>query len=487
MTGRRGRLRRRIIAWAVGLVVALVALQAALALALPALGGAGWRAALLCVLGLVLGLLWGILLARQLARPLDTLAASARALGSGDLAHRVPATSDPTGLADALNAMAEGLERERARLESARAAAAELYDGLPDPSCVIDADSELVLRCNRALCELLGKSREAVLGAPARELFPEDSHDEARRVLEACLARGVAERVSLAVRTLDGSLREVAVGLVPVRDPTGRVGQLRSTWWEIGGLVADRRALQRAKDQLELALRNRTRELEAARRELQRFASVASHDLRAPLRAVSSFCELLEAEYSPQLDDDARQYIRFAVEGARGMGRLIDDLLAFARAGQNPPQREDCDVAAVVSRLRGELRERLAESGAEISHGALPSVRADPEMLALILRHMFGNALRYRSPARPPRIELGVEDAGGLWRFRVEDNGQGIVEEDLLRIFQPFIRGRNRAADKGAGLGLAICQRLVELHGGTIAVSSVRDEGSVFTFSVAQA
>lgn len=240
--------------------------------------------------------------------------------------------------------------------------------------------------------------------------------------------------------------------------------------------IGEREAAQSA--QAELA-----RELGRSNAELEQLAYVASHDLQEPLRMVASYLQLLEYKYEGKLDAQAHEFIRFAVDGARRMQALIDDLLTYSRAGTAEPSAPT-DSGCALDRALGGLRLLIAETGARVVRGKLPCVMASPSSLAQVFQNLIGNALKFRGPA-PPRVEVWAEpDADGYWRFTVRDNGIGVAPEYHERIFVMFQRLHRRSEYEGTGIGLAICKKIVERHGGRIWVDSSPGQGASFRFTL---
>ncbi len=232
------------------------------------------------------------------------------------------------------------------------------------------------------------------------------------------------------------------------------------------------------------ALRDAESDLRRSNAELEQFAYVASHDLQEPLRKVASFCQLLQQRYGGQLDDRADQYIGFAVDGARRMQDLINDLLAFSRVGrmENPHTEVDCD--ALVARVRVDLARAIEESDAVIETGPLPTVRGDAGLLRLVFQNLFANAIKFRAEAAPV-VEIDVEREDSFWRFRVSDNGIGIDPEYEERIFVLFQRLHPRTQYEGTGIGLAMCRKIVEYHGGRMWLDTGHTgAGSTFYFTL---
>jgi signal transduction histidine kinase len=210
-------------------------------------------------------------------------------------------------------------------------------------------------------------------------------------------------------------------------------------------------------------------DLKRSNAELEQFAYVASHDLQEPLRKVASFCQLLQSRYGGQLDERADQYIGFAVDGAKRMQELINDLLAFSRVGRAGAPGRDVDLGAVVRAAEGNLAERIQESGATVEVGELPTVRGDSGLLTLVFQNLIGNAIKFRGEDPPlVRIEARTDGDGGPWELTVADNGIGIEGEYADRIFVIFQRLHSRATYEGTGIGLAMVRKIVEHHGGRV-------------------
>jgi len=240
-------------------------------------------------------------------------------------------------------------------------------------------------------------------------------------------------------------------------------------------LDAARRAVAQAEEQ--------AAHLEARNADLEQFAYVASHDLQEPLRMVTSFLQLLERRYAGQLDERADEYIRYSVDGAKRMQTLIQDLLAFSRVGTQGGELVPVDAEEVVEEARRVLGPAAAEAGATISYGPLPTVNGDHGQLLQLFQNLLGNAIKFRGDT-PPEVRVEAHKEGTRWRFEVRDNGIGVAEEHRQRVFQVFQRLHTRDEYEGTGIGLAICKRIVERHGGEIGVESAMGEGTTFWFTL---
>jgi signal transduction histidine kinase len=228
----------------------------------------------------------------------------------------------------------------------------------------------------------------------------------------------------------------------------------------------------------------RTRELQRSNSDLEQFAYVASHDLQEPLRKVTSFCQLIQRRYQGQLDERGEQYIEFAVDGARRMQVLINDLLAFSRVGRKSGEFVLVDMGTVLAAAMANLATAVEESGAQVEHDALPAVRGEATLLTVLLQNLLSNAIKFRGDA-PPRISFSATRSPGEWTFAMADNGIGIEAEYADRIFVIFQRLHARSAYPGTGIGLAMAKKIVEYHGGRIWLdTTAAGSGTTFKFTL---
>jgi signal transduction histidine kinase len=249
-------------------------------------------------------------------------------------------------------------------------------------------------------------------------------------------------------------------------------------------------ALERSKEALEALVADRTSELTRANEELARsnaeleqFAYAASHDLQEPLRMVTSYLGLVERRYADRLDERARTFIGYAVDGAARMRTLITDLLAYSRIGRREEPRTLTDIGACLGDALGNLTVAIAESGATVTHDPLPLLSVNAPQIATLFQNLLGNAVKFRGE-ESPRIHVSAERQPTAWVFGVRDNGIGIAPEHHDRIFTVFQRLHTRAEYPGTGIGLAICRKVVERHGGRMWVESEPGKGSTFFFTL---
>ena len=240
--------------------------------------------------------------------------------------------------------------------------------------------------------------------------------------------------------------------------------------------VTERRSAERE-------LREATEALRRSNRDLEQFASAASHDLQEPLRMIASFLQLLQADYGDRLDDKANEFIEIAVDGATRMRRLVSDLLEYAQVDARPGPVEACDVGHAVDNALMNLRVAIAESGAQVQVDELPNVPADETQLTQLFQNLIGNAVKFRGDAQP-RIRVTAARSGSEWEFAVSDEGIGVAPEYADKIFMIFERLHGREEYGGTGIGLAMCARIVERHGGTIWLDTAAGEGTTIRFSL---
>jgi signal transduction histidine kinase len=244
-------------------------------------------------------------------------------------------------------------------------------------------------------------------------------------------------------------------------------------------LRAAERALTLANSRLEAV----NCDLKKSNESLEQFAYVASHDLQEPLRTVTTFASLLERSLGGRLTGEEQQYVEYIVGGANRMRTLIDDLLHYSQIGQSPAATASVDLNAVFAWAKENLRELIAQSGAELTSENLPCVRGDEAQLCHVFQNLIGNAIKYRNPDVTPRVHFAASLKDGRWLVRVEDNGIGIEREYWDYVFIPFKRLHGRDIP-GTGIGLAVCRRVIEAHGGRIWLDSTFGKGSAFSFTL---
>jgi PAS domain S-box-containing protein len=304
-----------------------------------------------------------------------------------------------------------------------------------------------------------------------RIVHPEDRKDVEEYPAET-LESSVSHSQEFRIITKSGETRWIDHQCFPICDETGRVIGRRGMNLD----VTERK-------QAEKELKNTLIDLERSNQELEQFAYVASHDLQEPLRMISSFTQLLARRYQGRLDQDADEFIAYALEGTENMQRLINDLLAYSRVGTHGKPPAPTSSGQALDRALENLKLTIEESGAEVSGGDLPVVGADDVQLTQLFQNLVANAIKFRS-AKPLEIRIDCEARGGEWVFSVRDNGIGIDPQYFDRIFIVFQRLHERGKYPGTGIGLAVCKKIVQRHGGRIWVESEPGKGSTFFFSL---
>lgn len=321
---------------------------------------------------------------------------------------------------------------------------------------------------------LFGYTREEVIGQNINRLMPPPYRGEHDGYLDTYGRTGQAKIIGLGrdvvARRKDGTTFPIHLSV-----SENNLGSRRL----YTGMVIDITERKAAEE----ALQGYIEALKLSNEELEHFAYVASHDLQEPLRTVSSFARLLQQRYGEQFDADADEFIDFIVEGTERMQALIKALLSYSRVGRQDLKRMPVSVEKLVQRTLDGLRSMIDEAGAEISLSSFPTVRADPVLLGLVLQNLISNAIKFRGAA-PLRIHISCEKTGTMWRFAVCDNGIGIDMSYRDRIFEVFKRLHSRRKYAGTGIGLAVCKKIVERHGGRIWVESEPGKGATFLFTL---
>ncbi|MGZ5006530.1 MAG: protoglobin domain-containing protein [Methylobacter sp.] len=328
-----------------------------------------------------------------------------------------------------------------------------------------------ILHANNKVAAIAGYRHEDLVGLPVTLLLPAQER-EAFIGHWQDIKQGEPWQGECLLQHSRGNLFPAWVNVSGVKDETGTVTHFIVEFSDISAYRAAQEALSQ-----------RTEELARSNKELEQFAYVASHDLQEPLRMVASFTQLLSRRYKGKLDADADEFIHYAVDGATRMQTLINDLLAYSRIGSRTKPFEQVSLDSVLQRALANLHIAIEESGAQIIHGELPDTRGDITQLTQLFQNLIGNAVKFRGE-QPPEIKISVSDADKYWRIAIRDNGIGIAPEFFERIFVIFQRLHNKEDYPGTGIGLSICKKIVERHGGQIEVQSDRDQGATFIFTL---
>jgi signal transduction histidine kinase len=297
------------------------------------------------------------------------------------------------------------------------------------------------------------------------------------------------------VRALVAAANQMRRGVLSARSGlpprSGEIGQLAVSFDEMAATLERRVGqLQRAEaeltklnEELEKRVLERTQELKRSNEDLEQFAYVASHDLQEPLRMIQNYLQLLRRRYQDRLDTNADEFITFALDGGKRMQQLIHDLLTYSRVDTHGKEFVPTDLEAVMANALANLKVAIDEAGATITHDPLPTLRGDEVQLTQLFQNLIGNAVKFRGEA-PPKVHVAAQRADKEWEFSVCDNGIGIAEQDFQRIFVVFQRLHSREKYPGTGIGLSVCKKIVERHGGRIWVESRLGKGTVFYFTL---
>lgn len=322
-------------------------------------------------------------------------------------------------------------------------------------------------------CQQTGFSRDDIIGQSIGELaHPEDRAHLRDHLLEKLFAEGALHREPLRVLTKTGDYLDTRLSAF-----VERAGDTDSLAHAVCEDVTD---INRARIDVEAY----AEELERTNRELDRFATVASHDLQEPLRKISAFSSLLRRRYEGQLDHEADRSLEYLTDAAGRMWTLIDDLLTYSRTSSRALDHQAIDLNRLLKEIVNGLGLAIEESGAEIKIPSLPEISGDPLMISQLFQNLISNSIKYRRSDVTPQISISAEAIGRDWRFKIEDNGIGMEDRFREKIFAPFQRLHSREDYEGSGIGLAICQQAVERHGGSIWVESKAGIGSKFYFTL---
>ena len=363
-------------------------------------------------------------------------------------------------------------ERERqSALESLRQVQIDwerTFDNIPDLVFLLDQEHRIV-RVNRPAAERLGVTPQQCVGMHCYECVHGLDRPPGFCPHAQTMADGMRHSCEL---TEDGFGGDYLVTTTPVIDEHGvNVGSVH--------VATEITEIRRREEEL----RQAAEELARSNRDLEQFAYIASHDLQEPLRMVTGFVQLLQQRYHDKLDATGIEFIEFAVDGAQRMQMLIQDLLAYSRVGTRGEPRSATDSGEALQRAMANLGVRIRETAAEISYGPLPTVRADGRQLTQLFQNLLSNAMKFRG-MEPPRIHVEACRSDNGWEFTVHDNGIGIDPEFHERVFEIFQRLHTRRQYPGTGIGLAICRRIADRHGGSIWVDSRLGDGTTFHFTI---
>jgi PAS domain S-box-containing protein len=362
-------------------------------------------------------------------------------------------------------------ERKRAeeQLRAASLYTRSLIEASLDPLVTISAKGKIT-DVNKATEDVTGCSREELIGSDFSDYFT--APDEARAGYRKVFTEGFVKDYPLAIRHKSGRITDVLYNASLYRNPQG----------EIQGVFAAARDIT-VRKAMENEIKQTMEKLQQSNAELEQFAYVASHDLQEPLRMVASYVQLLERRYKGKLDPEADEFIAYAVDGANRMRGLIDDLLTYSRVSRLGKPFEPTDLESTLDVVLMNLQASITENGAVVTHDKLPVVVADGGQLVQLFQNLIGNAIKFHGK-EPPRVHVSVQVKETEYLFSVRDNGIGIAPEYFDRLFKIFQRLHTREEYPGSGIGLAVCKKIVERHGGRIWIESQVGKGSTIYFTL---
>ena len=344
-----------------------------------------------------------------------------------------------------------------------------LIEASLDPLVTIGHDGKIT-DVNTSTELVTGYSRDELIGTDFTNYFTEP--EKAKKGYQEVFKEGFVSDYALEIQHRNGSITPVLYNASVYKDESGEV---------IGVFAAARDITERKK--AEEMLKLKLEELARSNAELEQFAYVSSHDLQEPLRMISSYLQLLQRRYQGNIDDKADKYIYYAVDGASRMQNLINDLLEFSRVTTRAREPEPTDCEFVLNQVLSNLELYIKENKATVSHDPLPEVMADSTQLVQVFQNLIINGIKFHSE-EAPKIHISAEKKAREWVFSVQDNGIGIDPQYSEKIFEVFKRLHKKEEYPGTGIGLAICKKIVERHGGRIWVESELGKGSTFYFTL---
>jgi PAS domain S-box-containing protein len=363
-------------------------------------------------------------------------------------------------------------------LEQSLARAAAIVEASDDAILSKDAEG-IITSWNAGAERLYGYSPEEMVGQPVSRIVPPHRAGEERGITRKIMSGARIDHYETERLRKDGTLVDVSLSASPIRDSSGRVVEASA----IARDITERKQVERRLADAAVELQRRSEDLERSNTDLEQFAYAVSHDLSEPLRMVSSYLQLLSRRYEGKLDQDADDFIAFAVDGAMRMHALIEGLLLYSRAGTAEYALGPVASGQIVRDTLATMEGAVRDSGAEIEVDDLPTVRGDETQLSRVFQNLIANAIKFTADEQP-RVRISARRDGADWRFVVSDNGIGIDPVHAERVFTVFQRLNERERYPGSGIGLALCKRIVQRQGGRIWVEPRSGGGSNFYFTL---
>jgi PAS domain S-box-containing protein len=381
---------------------------------------------------------------------------------------------------------ASELEAEVEQRKKAEEKFRNLLESAPDSMVIVNEQGEIQL-VNAQTVKMFGYTREEMMHQGVNLLMPAQAKDFLqlpKHQLLSSLAPGGKNGQELHGIRKDGSVFPIEISVAPLVTEEGLL--VSAAIRDVSEKKQLERTIREANITLEKKVQQRTAELERKNKELEQFAYVASHDLQEPLHTTTGFVQLLQKQYQGRLDNNADKYIDYVVQASGRMKILIKDLLDYSRIGrENVCRQVDCNT--VIEEVLADLDGVIKKNNVRVQAGNLPVItHAFPTELKSLFQNLLSNSIKFRKPEVEPELNIHAQQTNGYWQFAVSDNGIGIEQQYLDRIFVIFQRLHNRSTYEGSGIGLAHCKKIAELHGGTIWAESKPGVGSTFYFTIAE-
>ena len=328
------------------------------------------------------------------------------------------------------------------------------------------------LQVNKAYADILGMSKDKLAGKSLFDIFPKEQAENYWKDDKQVIRSAKPKLDIIEPMNIKNGIRYLKTDKIPYHDDNGNI---------IGiiGFADDITRRKKAEEKLEFIMND----LKRSNKELEQFAYVSSHDLKEPLRMITSFLQLLQKRYSADLDDDANDFINFAVEGAKRLDIMINDLLEYSRIGSKEREFEYLQSENILETVLTNLKTSIEDNNVIIIHDQLPLIYSNNQQMVQLLQNLISNAIKYRSK-EDPKIHISADLLDDEYVFSVKDNGIGIDQKHLEKIFTIFQRLHSRDEYEGTGIGLAISQKIVQQHGGQIWAESEPGKGTTFYFTI---
>jgi PAS domain S-box-containing protein len=385
------------------------------------------------------------------------------------------------------------LRDAKAEIEESRDEFFDLYESAPVAYVTLD-EKGIIERANKAAHQMFRGSEQLLLGSSfLLRIHPEDIFVYSSLMKQLAFDQ-VQGPFGLRLRGGNGEMIHMQAAITGKMEEKDGLKHYRLALVDITERKRMEDELRRSRDELELRVQERTAELETytrklqeSNRALQEFASIASHDMQEPLRKIISFGNMLKQGYADSLGNEGKDFLNRMVNATERMQTLLTSLLDYSRITTRTEAFRSVDLAAIVREVLSDLEVRIKKTGGEVHISDLPTIEADPMQMRQLFQNLIGNALKFHREGEKPSIEVKGRSLGdGITELVVKDNGIGFDEKYLDRIFMPFQRLHERSAYEGTGMGLAICSKIVERHGGTITATSTQGKGSTFIMTLSK-